>query len=785
MALASSPVAATITASTTLLEGLVAALTAAAAYNKNDQVPPAAVLWPDKERQWEALTPRLAGRLPLLTLGPYEPATRHGPAIWIRAMLARSVAADSLAPGDVLVIYLPGVAREEVRAVESCPRFLQPLAELQYRGVLWNQRNNRDWTIAAFLQSHDGGLGIDVSGDGATREALVRALPKLADEPLTHLRRQAPIRAAFLDGLLQPDEPRSLLRWLNDPGAFRAGCSVPEWAAFAGRCEAAYGFHPEKESPVGATRRLAERKGAGKIVWERFCEAPHAYPQLPEVLRRAKPARPAALFLSDLEEVWPQDTERAEDLLRDALTQLGGLAPDAARNQIALLAAEHAPRAAWVWRQLGLDPLAQALEALTDLAQQTRLPLDGIDTQAMARAYAETGWRADAAAVRAIAAVKPGPDLDATQVALGAVYRPWLDTVSTAFQSAATIPGGYHTGTPMTAHNGTVLLFSDGLRMDVAQRVAAAARLRGLSTELAWRLTALPSVTGTAKPAVSPVAGHFGSGDGITPKDTTHGTDVSVEVLRRALAWDGIQVLRGDELGDPAAGSAWTEGGDIDDYGHGYGVKLATYLVGEVEALTTRVGELLAHGWQRVILVTDHGWLLLPGGLPKRDLSVNLTEVRKGRCARLKPGALTSDPCAPWHWNPEVIFAYAPGVHAYEAGREYEHGGLSPQECVVPVLTIMRDEATRATCTIKEVRWRGLVCAVRTEGDPTGIRADLRTHAADPATSVVQGSAKLLRADGTASLAIPDDDREGSAAHLILLDESGVVLAQQLVTVGG
>jgi len=164
---------------------------------------------------------------------------------------------------------------------------------------------------------------------------------------------------------------------------------------------------------------------------------------------------------------------------------------------------------------------------------------------------------------------------------------------------------------------------------------------------------------------------------------------------------------------------------------------------------------------------------------------VNLTEVRKGRCARLKPGATTSDPCAPWYWDAEVIFAFAPGVHAYEAGHEYEHGGLSPQECVTPVLSITTGALRHVTCTIKEVDWRGLRCAVKTEGDPTGVRADLRTHAADPTTSIVHGGAKLLSTDGAASLAVPDDDREGSAAHLILLDEGDTVLAQQLVTVGG
>jgi hypothetical protein len=46
----------------TFLDALVVALQRAGSYNKNDQCPPAAILWPDKERQWEPLLPALRTR---------------------------------------------------------------------------------------------------------------------------------------------------------------------------------------------------------------------------------------------------------------------------------------------------------------------------------------------------------------------------------------------------------------------------------------------------------------------------------------------------------------------------------------------------------------------------------------------------------------------------------------------------------------------------------------------------------------------------------------------------
>ena len=131
----------------------------AADYNRDDVVRPAAILWPDEKREFERLLPRLRLSLPqLLTLGPYDPPTRTGPAIWIRSVLAGKIP-DLAFPSDAIpILYLPGVSRSTLRATEDCPPELRPLAELQYRGVFWSQHNGKDWTVSAFLQSERGGL---------------------------------------------------------------------------------------------------------------------------------------------------------------------------------------------------------------------------------------------------------------------------------------------------------------------------------------------------------------------------------------------------------------------------------------------------------------------------------------------------------------------------------------------------------------------------------------------------------------------------------------------------
>jgi len=678
-----------MTTPVTFLDALVDALRQAGIYNRNDQVPPAAVLWPDKERQWEALAPLLRERLPLLTLGSYDPDQRTGPAYWLRCMIARTLPGDTLPEDATPIIYLPGISRQEIRAVEECPKTLQPLAELQYRGVLWTQRNGRDWTIAAFLQSRDGGLGIEVVADQATRAALQRALVRLGDEPVARLHNEAPLRAPFFDGLLTPDEPRSLLLWLNDPEAYRQSVASEEWAAFCAVCKQKYGFDPTREVLVSVAGSLGQRYGEWYQVWERYEEAPHSYPRIPELLRQAGPQQ---LSLFERSEVWPQSNEQEESDLRKKLAALAQSASEEARVALYELEQRHGPRRGWVWARVGKAPLAVALGSLVGLAKATEHALGGITLENMVAAYADTGWRADATVLGALAAVESLEDVNTVKAAVRAVYRPWLEAAARAFQQRvkAEAPDQHRFGAPVQAANGTCIIFSDALRYDVGQRLVSALEEQGYRCEIVPRLAALPPVTGTAKPAISPVAnlltGRHSSG--LAPTVATTGSQITAESLRKLLIDAGYQVLRDDdELGDPS-GRAWTEMGAIDGYGHQHGWKVAHHVLGELHALQDRIEALLDLGWAQVIVVTDHGWLLLPGNLPKTNIPEHLTAVRKGRCARLKPLSKTDHQTIDWFWDDGVRIAVAPDICCYEASKEYEHGGLSPQECVVPVITV-------------------------------------------------------------------------------------------------
>lgn len=772
----------------TFSDALVDALQRAGRYNKNDQTPPAAVLWTDKDRQWEPLLSVLRDRLPLLTFGSYAPDQRTGPAYWLRCMVARTLPGDLLPAGETPIIYLPGISRQEIRAVEDCPQPLQPLAELQYRGVLWTQKNSRDWTPAAFLQTKDGGMEIKVGNDPATREALNRALLKLADEPIAHLRKQAPLRASFFDALLNPDEVRILLLWLNDPDGYPKRVASEQWAAFCQLCQQKYGFHPEKDGPIHAAQQLGRQYGNWHVVWQRYTEAPLSYPNLPELLRSARPKQ-LALFEKP-SETWPQDNQSEEEQLRQRLGGLGQLPTAEARAALYDLEKQHGHRRAWVWSQLNRAPLAAALEHLVALAKETVQPVGGDTLEQMMAAYAGQGWQADAAVLDSLAAVELVEDVTAVKTAIRAVYQPWLEETARAFQMRA-LSGDLGQVQPnaliLDTQASTCILFSDALRYDTGQRLVAALEEQGCHCQVQPQLAALPTITATAKPALSPIAELLAGkhSTDLTPLVAATQARLTAESFRKLLAAAGYQVLRQeDDLGDPS-GKAWTELGAIDQYGHQHGWKIAHHIPGELRALEKRVEALLDHGWARVIVITDHGWLLLPGTLPKVSLPQHLTVQRKGRCARLKEFSDTDQQTVPWFWDQDVRIAIAPGCHCYEAGKEYEHGGLSPQECIVPVITATRpDKAASVPVTIEQVTWRGLRCVVRVGGATPEMRVDIRSKAGDPATSLAT-SPKAPGQEGKTSLLVEDEDRIGEAVFVVVLAESGLVRAQILTTIGG
>ena len=770
----------------TVIEALVWSLEAAARFNPNDVVHPCAVLWTDHDAQWQPIIARLRRLFPqLLTFGDYDPKHRSGPAIWLRNVVDWALPEVELPEGVTPIVYLPGVSRQELRAVQECPDSLKPLVELQYRGVCWTQKNGKDWTVEAFLVSEEGGLGLDVARDGTTRRAMLGALAELATTSVDRLKGKR-LEAEDFDKLFSDDPAKDLLLWLSDPEAVRTGWNGGRWAAFKSRCKADFEFDPDQDGELVGAELLGKQEGPWATVWERFTESPVLYPGLPELLRKAKPAE----LLEESSSSWPQNNEKEEARLRQGLLGLEKSTPAKARERVRGLERVHGPRREWVWARLGHAPLANALGNIARLVEAAATKLGGASVAEMAKLYADSAWEADTAALSAAAAVNSTADAHAVSRALNAVYRPWLESAAEHLQTLAEkgpLPG--HDGQPLEellVEPGGMVLFADGLRFDVSQRLASRMRGKGWTVTLSTRWAGLPTVTATAKPAVSPVSKEIKGvslGDDFLPVTADGEHPLTTDRFRRLLASSGYQYLGTDEMGDPA-GRGWTENGELDKLGHSLQSKLAGRVEEQVELLLERIEVLLEAGWQEIRVVTDHGWLWLPGGLPKVDLPKYLTASRWARCAAIKGGSKVEVPTVSWHWNAHERVAVAPGIACFSAGNEYAHGGLSLQESLVPVIRVTAAQAAaKATADIAEFNWAGLRCRVRVEAARPGLSVDLRTRVNDAGSSVSQ--ARVLDAKGAASLLVADYELEGTPAVVVVFDASGHVIAKQPTIIGG
>ncbi|MCC6783444.1 MAG: BREX-1 system phosphatase PglZ type B, partial [Planctomycetes bacterium] len=441
----------------------------------------------------------------------------------------------------------------------------------------------------------------------------------------------------------------------------------------------------------------------------------------------------------------------------------------------------------WVWARLGLSPFAIALESLAVVAAIARRPLSGATIDEIADGYAKHGWRADAAAWQTLAGVPLQHETTLREV-VQQLAEPWLEETAIRFQElferGPSIAGAHREA--VDAAEGGCLVFVDGLRYELGCLLAERLEGRGCRVAIARRWAALPTVTATGKPAVTPVVAEVSGtklGEDFAPR-LRGGKAIDAASLRAAIESKGYQIL-GAETGDwPLAATArgFLEAGDIDSLGHERQGELPAQLWGQIQRLEERIVRLLDAGWTSVRVVTDHGWLFLPEGLPTAELPRHLTLRRWARCAVISGDSQVEVPRVAWHWNPNECAATAPGSACFNGSLCYAHGGLSIQECLTPDLLVTRSGARTLRASIKSLTWRGMRCLVVAESSGGEVRADLRLSTASGA-SVVKAP-KMLDADGATSLVVADDRHESAPLMLVLLAPDHSVIAQQATKVG-
>jgi hypothetical protein len=767
-----------------LCDKLCELLAGASGFNKNLMVRPEVILWPDPENQWTDVIPILQERFPeLLVFGTYEEQKRQGPAIWLKCMIARMLPAAQWAEQTIPIVYLPGIAKADLRDVERADLSLQPLLEYQYTGTFLLQESGREWTVLALVENARHSLGVKVAQDQATRDALRKSLVTIFQDREV-FSGKALVDADYLNGLLFPDLLPTILKWICQGDKTLKGLDEGKRQTFATLCQSQFEFSPDPSDIKSIAEKLGTQKGPWKLVWQLYATAPAKYSQVEELLRMAMPEDLGSGMFSVPEESWPQINEQQEDALRKSLKHLAGEERTKAIKKLTALEQENEKRRGWVWYELGKAPLAAALHHLFRMATGT---IEAFPTQTLHEIkeyYTTKGYLIDQEMRHALAAVRTAGDKTIITEVIRLFYQPWLEKLTLRFQALIAEDASVFTTQAAPTEWDEFILFVDAFRYELAREFQEKLINTTWKVEMGMGWSAIPSLTPTAKPQVSPVASEVSVASTMNEfrPQTSAGKDLQTQVFRDILKQKGYAVVaRPEDITGP--GKYWQEIGDIDTKGH----EEQADMVRRVGELFDQVVEALENafdrGVQRVRIVTDHGWLLLPGGLPKEKLHAGITETRWGRCAYIKDGAKTNLMQLPWRWNPSIHVAYAPGISFFKANVAYAHGGISLHECLVPEMVIEKSIIEMNAAQIASVKWVNLKCTVLTTGAADGYKVDIRTRYSDSKSSLVLSRNSELMGNSVTLMA--DDSSEGQGAVIVLLDQNGRILDHKPTMIGG
>lgn len=767
-----------------IYDKVVQALNLAKQHNSNIMVMPEVILWPDPEMQWSSVIAEIQNTFPaLLIYGSYDQSKKQGPAIWLKCMIAQALPEANWAATETPIIYLPGISKNDLRNIQNAGLDFQPLIEYQYTGTVFTQENGREWTILAFLQNPLSGLGIKVAQDTATKEALKKALPSIFQDADV-LFGKAIIDAEYLNNQLFPDIVPNMLKWMCKGDAALSLMDSGMKDVFYNLCKSQYDFEPDHKNIKAIAEKLGAQRNAWKYVWQHYANAPKKYPEIVALLRLAKPADLGSGMFALPDESWPQVNEQKEEELYKALIAVSKLHPGEATNKLKMIETQHGLRRNWVWAELGHAPLANALFHLLQMADKAIEPFPFSSISDLKQYYISSGYLVDQSMRKSLAAVKSEKDKGVIKAVITTIYKPWLETITQKFQSLINKDASIFSGQTATVETESYILFVDAFRFELAEEFSKRLTTLKYKVELQTDWSAIPSLTPTAKPSVSPIANAVSATSQFNDfrPQLQSGKDLQTAVFRESLTAHNFTLVT--KPSDIVPGkNHWQEIGDIDTKGH----KEQADIVKRIEELFEQVQEIIeiafSKGIKRIKIVTDHGWLLLPGGLPKEELKKDLTETRWGRCALIKDGAKTDLLHLPWRWNPSIFIAYAPGISFFKKNEEYAHGGISIHECLVPVLLIENPNALKIEAEVKRVKWVNLKCTIYTSDVPDGYMVDIRTKYNDAKTSIVLLKNKILK--GNEITLMVDDAAENQAATIVLLDENERILDKKPTTVGG
>ena len=767
-----------------LLHHIKNAISASKSYNSSQVVAPNVILWPDPEKQWLPIIKVLRKEIPaFLTLGNYQPDISQGPAIWIKCMVNKALPEADWSANEIPVIYLPGISKADFKNIEEAAKMLQPLMEYQFTGNLWLQENGREWSILAFMQNQDQGMALNIARDSATKDALLKSLPKYFQEEKSYFKGQ--IDADFLNQKLIPHVIPNILKWMEHGDKALVHLSAVEVQAFKDVVESQYGLQLNHSLVLDFAFKLGVQKESWFNVWQYFANAPQKFPKIIEYLEKATPKDLGTGMFQLPAESWPAENKNKEADLKIQLEKLAKYTPAGALKKLTALWDVHKERLPWIWTELGFSPLAESLPHIIKLAKLSLKAYNNSSITGITDYYKSEGYQIDAA-LRQLFKSTSKENKKIFSAVSDLFYRPWIEKLTNKFQELVkeNVDEIIDTDFANKITGAQFILFVDAFRYDLALEFCNHLS-NNYKVELNQTWSALPSLTATSKPSVSPISELLSQESSIKDfqPNFNSGNPCTAYYFKKELSQKGVQFISGVSEIKDLSQQHWMEIGDIDKKGHQEQSDMFKRIPSLLQELKETINNITEKGITKITIVTDHGWLLLPNGLPSEKLHKDLSETRWGRCAEMKTGATTDNLQLPWTWNPNEYIAYASGISFFKKNEEYAHGGISIHECMTPLITITSEKAvTTEKAVIEDYKWVGMRVLISTHGTiGNNFNIDVRLKREDANSSIKIGSVKQKDADWKM---MADGDYEGQAGYIVLLDSDGILVDSKLIEIG-
>lgn len=765
---------------------LIQAIESIARYNSREEIRPNCILWTDGNREWEHLIEYLKLYFPnqILVLGDYEPDKNKGPGIWIRCVLAKMIPEVQLDESKTPIIYIPGFSREQMRAVESCPVELQPLAEYQYRGVFFTHENGRDWTLYSFLTNDKLGVGLRIKEDQQTKQAIKDTFRFLFQLEKTDLEGKI-LSASDFRNILIPNPEREIIEWLCEGDSFLDNLSIEERNQLSNFAKENFKMELSNSNLVIARQMFLSEKENWKKIWVEFKKNKSQYPNMYDSLVEITPQD---LYVNNLN--FPSEIKSADEKIGKEFVAISGLHRKEAEEKILTLYKANEQYSTSIWFDSNAFKNLIILSELKNLIVAIgEFKISSNDWKELSNSYFSEDYKID---IQVLEILKHTNTLSYNIVSkiVKTFYQPWLETINKIFiDSIKKEEIGKLNSPILDLENKTIRVFVDGLRMDYGRElVNRIEKEKNLKIDIQWRVSSFPSVTVSGKSLVQPLhqslEGKVNSNE-FTPFWKDKQTLFTKQSMESALVKAQYQELNSPEKPEGNA-KGWIEIGNIDAKGHEHPSELAQRKLEFINEIWLQVSELLRLGWIKIEIVTDHGWLYMPGGLPKVNLPAHAVHTKWSRCAIMKEDIDSNYIKLPWTWNAETFVTYPTTINCFKEGEEYSHGGISLQEIIIPYITIYNSEMENTPVSqfrIVSKKWIGLRLVLRfenaLEGYQIGIQNDLTGEKADS----VSPYKPISSADGEISLPA-NDEFEMKKCFLIVSDSKGKRIYYEEIVIG-